>query len=44
MKKKDYNQPTMKVVQMKHRNRLLAGSNPAPTGAIDDYEDGEFTW
>ena len=45
MKKKEYERPTMQVVQLKQQPQLLAGSNPAPTGAsIDDYEDGVFTW
>ena len=45
MKKKEYERPTMQVVQLKQQPQLLAGSNPAPTGAsIDDYEDGEFSW
>ncbi len=45
MKKKEYERPTTKVVQLKQRSRILAGSNPAPNSAsIDDYEDGSFTW
>ena len=45
MKKKMYEKPTTKVYELKHRTMLLAGSNPAPTGAsVDDYQDGEFSW
>lgn len=47
MKKKDYQKPTMNVVQLKHRTSLLVGSDPvaAPNKAsIDNYEDGEFSW
>ena len=45
MKKKEYEKPTMDVVEVKQQMQLLAGSNPAPNQAsIDDYEDGSFTW
>ena len=45
MKKKEYERPTTKVVQLKQQPQLLAGSNPAPNSAsIDDYENGGFTW
>lgn len=45
MKKKEYERPTMQVVQLQQKPTLLAGSNPAPNSAsIDDYEDGEFSW
>ena len=45
MKRKEYESPTMDVVEVKQQMQLLAGSNPAPTSAkIDDYEDGEFSW
>ena len=46
MKKKDYEKPTMQVVEVKQQAQLLAGSYPAPTGAeFDDYEeDNTFTW
>ena len=41
MKRKEYEKPTMQVVEVKQQAQLLAGSNPAPTGAeFDDYEDG----
>ncbi len=48
MKKKKYKQPTMRVVQLKQRQRLLTGSGEAaaPTSAsFDDYKDGgTVTW
>ena len=45
MKKKEYERPTMQVVQLKQQPTLLAGSNPAPNQAsIDNYEDGDFSW
>ena len=46
MKRKEYESPTMQVVEMRQQVQLLAGSDKAaPTGAsIDDYEDGVFTW
>ena len=45
MKRKEYERPTMEVVELQQQQQLLAGSNPAPNSAtIDDYEDGEFTW
>ncbi len=47
MTRKEYKQPTMKIAQMKHRQRLLAGSGEAaaPTSAsFEDYKDGEFSW
>ena len=45
MKKKEYERPTMQVVQLKQQPQLLAGSKPAPNSAsIDDYEEGEFSW
>ena len=44
-KKKKFEKPSMQVIELQQRTMLLAGSNPAPTGAsIDDYEDGEFSW
>ena len=43
MKKKEYERPTMQVVQLKQQPQLLAGSAPNQA-SIDDYEDGEFTW
>lgn len=46
MKRKEYESPTTKVVMLKQRARLLAGSKPlnAEGASIDDYEDGEFSW
>ena len=45
MKKKKYEKPSLEVVVLKQQPTLLAGSNPAPTGAsIADYEDGVFSW
>lgn len=45
MNRKDYQEPTMKLVKLQQRCHILVGSNPAPTSAkIDDYEDGEFSW
>lgn len=43
MKKKEYERPTMQIVQLKQQPTLLAGSAPNQA-SIDDYEDGEFTW
>ena len=46
MKRKDYERPTMKVVQLKHKCQILAGSSYETTGsgrtsinAMDDDED-----
>ena len=41
MKRKNYERPTMQVVQLKHKCQILAGS--AKRGQMDnpdDYEDG----
>ena len=43
MKKKEYERPTMQVVQLKQKPQLLAGSAPNQA-SIDDYEDGNFSW
>ena len=43
MKKKEYERPTMQVVQLKQQSQLLAGSAPNQA-SIDDYEEGSFTW
>ena len=32
MKRKDYEKPTMKVVELQHRAELLSGSNPDVRG------------
>ena len=39
MKKKEYERPTMQVVQLKQQTHLLQAS-----ATIDDYQDGDFTW
>ena len=45
LKKKEYQSPTVDVVELKQQQHLLAGSNPAPNSAsIDDYQDGSFAW
>ena len=45
MKKKEYEKPSLEVVELKQQQQLLAGSNPAPNQAsIDDYENGAFSW
>lgn len=33
MKRKDYERPTMKVVQLKHKCQILAGSSYETTGS-----------
>jgi hypothetical protein len=43
MKKKDYEKPTMQVVEVKQQPQLLAGSTPN-SASIDDYENGGFSW
>ena len=43
MKRKEYESPTMQVVQLKQQPQLLAGSTPN-SASIDDYEDGVFSW
>ena len=43
MKRKEYERPTMDVVEVKQQAQLLAGSAPNQA-SIDDYEEGEFTW
>ena len=46
MKRKEYEKPTMQVVELQQQPQLLAGSDKAaPTGAeFDDYEDGGSVW
>ena len=46
MKRKEYEKPTMEVVEVKQQPQLLAGSGPLNTegAAFDDYEDGIFSW
>ncbi len=41
MTRKDYNKPTMRVVQLKHRQRLLAGSGASVRGMRNSYGDAE---
>lgn len=36
MKKKDYQKPTMKVVQLKHQSHILAGSQVESVG-VQNY-------
>ena len=43
MKKKEYERPTMDVVEVKQQPTLLAGSAPNQA-SFKDYEDGEFSW
>ena len=40
MKRKDYQKPTMKVVQLKHQSHILAGS---ATGNVSATMSGTFT-
>ncbi len=45
MKKKEYNKPTMRVVQLKQRQRLLAGSVASVRGMRNGYGDAkEQNW
>jgi len=43
MEKKEYEKPTCKVVLLRHRMQLLAGSHtdpePTPPNEIPDYDD-----
>ena len=43
MKRKDYQKPTMNIVQLQQRTHLLAGSTPNKA-SIQDYKDGDFSW
>ena len=43
MKKKEYERPTMQVVQLKQQPTLLAGSTPNQA-SFDNYQDGGFSW
>lgn len=43
MKKKEYERPSMEVVELKQQAQLLAGSAPN-SASIDDYEDGGDVW
>ena len=40
MKRKDYQKPTMRLVQLHHRTHLLHTSDPPKMNKNDDYEDG----
>jgi len=48
MKRKDYQKPTMKVVQLQHQTHLLAGSVEATRNgygvANQGMSEGEDTW
>ena len=37
MKQKDYQKPTMKVVKMRHRSQILAGSPQGGQGSLRNY-------
>ena len=37
MKRKDYERPTMKVVQLKHKCQILAGSVQSRQATLQDY-------
>ena len=43
MKRKDYRKPTMQVVELQHRTRLLHASSVGAKSAIDDWNDGGTT-
>ena len=40
MKRKEYERPTMQVVQLKQQPQLLAGSTTGNMNAPADYDDG----
>ena len=40
MKRKNYERPTMQVVQLKHKCQILAGSNGGLRG--QDYEKSDY--
>ena len=42
MKTKDYQRPTMQVVQLKHKCQILAGSNGGLRGQDYEREDDPF--
>ena len=45
MKKKTYEQPKMKVVEIEEAGIICTSGQPNPRGAgFQDLEDGEFTW
>ena len=41
MKKKEYQSPTIDIVELKQQQHLLAGS---VTAEFVDYQDGDFSW
>lgn len=41
MQKKEYQRPTVDVVELKQQQHLLAGS---VTAEFEDYQDGAFSW
>ena len=45
MKRKEYEKPTMQVVELKQTGILMtSGPLNAEDATIDDYEDGVFSW
>ena len=42
MKKKDYQTPTMQVVQLQHRSQILAGSVQSPSNTVEDYNWNDY--
>ena len=38
--RKKYERPTMKVVELQHRKRLLAGSSVNSSASINNWQDG----
>lgn len=45
MRRKEYETPTMQVVEVRQQPQLLAGSVTSASGTIDDYQDGgTITW
>ena len=43
MTRKDYERPTMKVVELRHRTMLLSGSPVGTKSSINDWNDGDTT-
>lgn len=45
MRKKEYERPTMQVVELRVMNQLLAGSvSTMPPASFEDYQNGVFSW
>ena len=44
MKRKDYTRPTMKVVQLRHRMQLLAGSYKTTDSGKGGTGAQDYTW